>query len=77
MSWERVTDDGRLAEWERSDGNATIRLRQRPDGGWAVRFDRVYQAPDGAEYRHATVDGHDEAMELIEELQSSFDVSDA
>lgn len=77
MSWERVTDDGRLTEWKRSDDTATIRLRELPGERWTVRFDRMYQAPEGTAYRREAVESREEAMELIEEWQTTFDVSDA
>lgn len=77
MTWERVTDEKRLIEWKRSDGYATIRLRERPDGRCTVRLDRLHQAPEGREYRHETVDSREEAMTLIEEWQVGFDSADS
>lgn len=76
MSWERVTDEKRLTEWERSGGNATIRLRERPDGRYTVRFDRLHQAPGGKEYRHKTVATREAATTLAEEWQAPFDNAD-
>lgn len=37
----------------------------------------MYQAPEGTAYRRETVESREEAMELIEEWQTTFDVSDA
>ena len=76
MSWTRVRADERLSEWERSDGCATIRLRQQSDDRWSVRFDRLYQAPEGATYRRETARTRGAAMELVEEWQSTFDVEE-
>lgn len=76
MPWTRVTADERLSEWERSDGHATIRLRQQPDDSWSVRFDRLHQAPDGSAYRRETVQTREAATELVAEWQSAFDVKE-
>lgn len=76
MSWKRVTDRERLVEWKRSDGYATIRLRERPDGECTVRFDRLHQAAEGEAYHHETVADREEAMALIEEWKGAFDSVD-
>lgn len=76
MSWERVTDEKRLTEWERSGGNATIRLRERPDGKYTVRFDRLHQAPGGKKYRRETVATREAATALAAEWQTTFDGAD-
>jgi hypothetical protein len=59
MDWV-ATDDG----WDRADGTATVRLRRTADGRWAVTYDRLAQAPEGADYRRETVDSR-EAAEAI------------
>lgn len=76
MPWDLVTDENRLTEWKRSDGYATIRLRERPDGRYAVRFDRLHQAPGGKAYRHETVPNRDEATSLVAEWKEAFDGDD-
>jgi hypothetical protein len=76
MSWQEVRADDRITEWERSDGNATIRLRRRPDDTWAVRLDRLYQAEDGRDYRRERVDGEDEARELVAAWREEHDVAE-
>lgn len=74
MTWTESTLDEATTEWERSDGNATIRLRRRPDGSCTVRLDRLFQAPDGQLYRHERVDSEDDARALVESWQTEFDV---
>lgn len=74
MSWERIAERDRITEWRRSDGNATIRLRERATGGWTVRLDRMEQAPEGSTYRHEDLDEYEEAEALVEEWQAEFDV---
>lgn len=74
MSWQEVRADDRITEWERSDGNATIRLRRRPDGTWAVRIDRLHQAAAGRGYRRERVDDEREARELVAAWREEHDV---
>ncbi|WP_435124849.1 DUF7543 family protein [Halobaculum sp. D14] len=73
MSWDSVDADGDYEEWERDDGYATIRLRERADGGYTVRVDRLKQAADGAAYRHETVADRDAAVDLVEAWKAEFD----
>lgn len=70
MEFERTTDDAELTEWTRSDGNATIRLRKRADGRFAVRYDQLHQAADGRAYAYETVDSRDAAEELATEWRT-------
>lgn len=76
MSWQEIRADDRITEWERSDGNATIRLRRRPDDTWAVRLDRLYQAEDGRGYRRERVDDESAARELVTAWCEEHDVSE-
>lgn len=73
MTWDEVGADG-ASEWERSDGFATIRLRERHDGSWAVRLDRLFQAPEGQLYRRETVTSEGAARALVDSWRAEFDV---
>jgi hypothetical protein len=66
VNWTEVRADDRVTEWERTDGNATIRLRRGPDGAWAVRLDRLHQADGGRLYRRERVDDEAAARDLVE-----------
>ena len=70
MDWERTTADDGLEEWTRADGHATIRLRRRTDGRFAVRFDRLHQAEEGRGYAFEIVDTRPVAEELAEAWQT-------
>jgi hypothetical protein len=61
--WTRHRDEGDLVEWARRDGYATVRMRRRPDGRWAVRLDLLRQAADGPEYEQTVVDDRSAATE--------------
>jgi hypothetical protein len=76
MGWHATRDDGRVCEWERSDGTATVRLRRRADGSWAVRLDVLYQAADGPAYRFEGVEDRAAGRRLVEEWQAAHDVDD-
>jgi hypothetical protein len=77
MGW---TDAGHgretLVEWERSDGRATVRLRQRGDGAWVVRLDRLTQAPEGPLYREKRLDDREAADAVAERWRRLYDVVD-
>ncbi|MFC4360066.1 hypothetical protein ACFO0N_19120 [Halobium salinum] len=75
MSWVEADADG-VVEWERSDGYATIRLRERHDGSWAVRLDRLFQAPEGQLYRRETAPTETAARAVVERWQTEFDVEE-
>jgi hypothetical protein len=67
MDYERTTDDESVTEWTRSDGHATIRLRERADGRFAVRYDQLHQANDGRGYAYKSVANRAAAEELATE----------
>ena len=71
MDWEQTTADDTLEEWTRADGHATIRLRERTDGSYAVRFDRLHQASAGRGYAFETVDKRETAEQLVEDWQTT------
>lgn len=66
MEWSRSEEREEFVEWTREDGYATIRRRRRADGGWVVRYDRLYQASEGSGYRRERVADREAADELIE-----------
>jgi hypothetical protein len=51
MEWEQ-TRTGEVEEWTRADGLATVRLRERADGSFVARYDRLEQASEGRDYRY-------------------------
>jgi hypothetical protein len=72
VNWREVRADERVTEWERADGNATIRLRRRPDDTWAVRLDRLHQAEDGRLYRRERATDEAAARDLVEEWMAEY-----
>ena len=77
MPWTPVGTTERYDEWERADGLATLRVRERGDGGYVVRVDRLEQAPDGRAYRRERVGDRAAADALLEEWKREFDLPDA
>ncbi|MFC6725733.1 hypothetical protein ACFQE1_15435 [Halobium palmae] len=76
MAWDE-TDVVGATEWTRSDGYATIRLRERHDGSWAVRLDRLFQAPEGQLYRRETAPAEDAARAVVERWRTEYDVDES
>ena len=66
MEWTQSEERDGFVEWTRADGYATIRRRQRADGEWIVRFDRLHQAPAGGGYHRERAADLDAATEIIE-----------
>ncbi|SEH64765.1 hypothetical protein SAMN05192561_1207 [Halopenitus malekzadehii] len=74
MSWRVRRDRDGITEWERSDGLASIRKRDRGDGeGYVVRVDRLEQAPEGRTYRRESVADEAAADELVDDWREAFD----
>ena len=71
MDWEQTTVDETTDEWTRTDGHATIRLRERTDGSYAVRLDRLHQAQKGRGYAFEVVDDRATAEQLVEQWQTT------
>ena len=71
MTFAQTTETESMAEWTRDDGTATIRLRSRPDGQFAVRYDRLHQADDGRGYAYETFETRAAAEELVERWQAN------
>jgi hypothetical protein len=76
VTWREVDARRGVTEWERSDGHATVRLRERAGGGYVVRFDRLVQAPEGDGYRRARVDDREAATALAAEWRATYDLPD-
>jgi sugar/nucleoside kinase (ribokinase family) len=72
--WSRHRDEGELVEWSRRDGYATVRMRRRPDGCWAVRLDLLKQAPDGPGYEQTVVDDRGAAAQCAAAMRASATV---
>jgi hypothetical protein len=70
MEWRR-TRDGEIEEWTRSDGLATVRLRERADGSVVVRYDRLEQAREGRTYRYERRPDRETAVELAAEWRNA------
>ncbi|MFC7096622.1 DUF7543 family protein [Halobaculum marinum] len=77
MPWSPVDTAERYDEWTRADGFATLRVRERRDGSYVVRLDRMEQAPDGRAYRRERVADREAADALVAEWKREFDLSDA
>ncbi|WP_280536336.1 hypothetical protein [Halopenitus sp. POP-27] len=74
MSWRVRRDRDGITEWERSDGLASIRKRDRGDDeGYVVRVDRLEQAPEGRTYRRESVADEAAADELVDDWREAFD----
>jgi hypothetical protein len=70
MEWEQ-TREGAVDEWTRRDGLATVRVRERPDGGFVTRYDRLEQAPEGRAYRRERCQDRAAAERLAAEWRAA------
>lgn len=77
VSWHESNAREGVTEWERDDGYATIRLRERADGRCVVRFDRLIQAAEGEGYRRETVESRETGERLAAEWREAFDTESA
>lgn len=71
MTWKREERTDRLTEWRRADGNATVRIRERANGGFVVRLDRLEQAADGSAYERETAPDRDRAEAIAERFREA------
>ncbi|MFB6236073.1 MAG: hypothetical protein ABEH81_09420 [Halopenitus sp.] len=76
MSWTLERDSERVTEWERSDDYATIRKRERGDGGYIVRLDVMEQAEDERQYERESFSSESDADALVEEWQAEYDLEE-
>ncbi|ERH13504.1 MAG: hypothetical protein J07HB67_02544 [halophilic archaeon J07HB67] len=72
MSWERAETSTAVTEWERTDRMATVRIRERPDGRFVVRVDRLEQAPEGPAYRRETAADRETAETIATGMREEF-----
>jgi len=73
VSWEQTETDENVTEWERSDRTASVRIRERPDGEYVVRVDRLEQAPEGPAYRRETAPDRESAESVAAAMREEFD----
>ncbi|WP_435074887.1 DUF7543 family protein [Halorubrum sp. HHNYT27] len=76
MSWSLGREDDTITEWERSDGYATVRLRERRDGGFIVRLDVMEQAADESTYERERFDDRDAAIARAETWREERTIED-
>jgi len=76
MSWSLERDDGTVTEWERSDGYATVRLRERAAGGFVVRLDVMEQAVDESAYERERFDDDEAAAERAAAWRDAHDLDE-
>ncbi|WP_058365006.1 DUF7543 family protein [Haloparvum sedimenti] len=73
MDWGVSRDRDGVTEWERGDGLATVRVREKGGGtGFVVRIDVLEQAADGPDYRRESVADEDRAEALAAEWREAF-----
>jgi len=63
MPWSLGREDDVITEWERSDGYATVRVRERGDGGFVARLDVMEQAADESAYERERFDDREAALD--------------
>lgn len=63
MTWSLGREDDTITEWERSDGYASVRVRERTDGGFVVRLDVMEQAADEPAYERERFDSREAALD--------------
>ncbi len=76
MGWSRGRDDDTITEWERSDGYATVRIRERGDGGFVVRLDVMEQATDESAYDRVRFDDREAAVAHAEAWRADHDLDE-
>lgn len=76
MPWSVGREDDVITEWERSDGYATVRLRERGDGEFVLRLDVMEQAVDEPRYVRERFDDRDAALDLARTWRAEHDVED-
>jgi len=76
MSWSLGREDETITEWERSDGYATVRVRERTDGGFVVRLDVMEQAADASAYERERFADREAALDRAAEWRDERTVED-
>jgi len=76
MSWTLSREDEAIAEWERADGYATVRVRERADGGFVVRLDVMEQAADASAYERERFADREAALDRAAEWREERAIED-
>ena len=76
MSWSLGREDETITEWERSDGYATVRVRERTDGRFVVRLDVMEQAVDESAYERERFDDRDAAFDRAAAWREAHAIGD-
>ena len=76
MSWSLGREDETITEWERSDGYATVRVRERTDGRFVVRLDVMEQATDESAYERERFDDREAALDRAAEWREERTVEE-
>ncbi|WP_144799854.1 DUF7543 family protein [Halorubrum depositum] len=76
MNWSLGREDDTITEWERSDGYATVRVRERADGGFVVRLDVMEQAADASAYERERFDDRETALDRAAEWREERALDD-
>ncbi|WP_281195580.1 hypothetical protein [Halorubrum sp. F4] len=76
MTWSLKREDATITEWERSDGYATVRIRERGDGRFVVRLDVMEQAVDDRAYDRVVLDERAAAEERAAAWREERDLDD-
>ncbi|WP_049984420.1 hypothetical protein [Halorubrum sp. BV1] len=74
MGWTLGREDDVVTEWERSDGYATVRVRERGDGEFVVRLDVMEQAADESTYERERIGSREAALDRAAEWRAAFDL---
>jgi hypothetical protein len=74
MPWALGREDDVITEWERSDGYATVRIRERGDGGFVVRLDVMEQADDESAYERERFDDRVAALDRAATWREERDI---
>jgi len=76
MGWSLGREDEAITEWERTDGYATVRVRERGDGGFVVRLDVMEQAVDESAYERERFDDREAALDRAAEWREERTIED-
>ncbi|MUW15859.1 hypothetical protein GJ633_15530 [Halorubrum sp. CBA1125] len=74
MAWSLAREDDTVTEWERSDGYATVRVRERADGGFVARLDVMEQAVDESTYERERFDDRAAALDRAAAWREAYDL---
>jgi len=75
--WSVSREDDVVTEWQRSDGYATVRVRERADGEYVVRLDVMEQAVDGRVYERERHPDHESATTRAAEWRTTHTLAES